>query len=103
MKMIWLLFAASEHVTKVAWKKKLTELGDPATTIFIPSSVKVRTKGHPFSKEADSTQRDPSYFEINESKIAIIEKELNKIKKPKRKRSSKEDMTTVQSKVLIES
>lgn len=65
---IWSRFYASNQVGKLAMKRKLRELGNPATTFLAPPLQKCKTKGRPSSKDIKSTRREPSYFEIVESK-----------------------------------
>ncbi|CAH9061495.1 unnamed protein product [Cuscuta europaea] len=48
MSCIWTRFHMSDQAGKLTLKRKLRELGDPATTFLIPPPQKVKTKGRPF-------------------------------------------------------
>ncbi|CAH9077106.1 unnamed protein product, partial [Cuscuta epithymum] len=76
MNSIWTRFQRCDQAGKLALKRKLRELGDPATTFLIPPPEKVKTKGRPPLKANSSTRRDPSYFEIVESEVAKCDSEL---------------------------
>ena len=59
-------FADCDEAGKIALKRKLRELGYPATTSMFPPLEKVKAKGRPSLKINLSTKRAPSLFEIVE-------------------------------------
>ncbi|XP_057806170.1 PKS-NRPS hybrid synthetase cheA-like [Salvia miltiorrhiza] len=81
MKTIWSRFHASDEIGKLTLKRKLRDLGNPATTFLTPPLEKCKTKGRPLLKKFGSTRRDPSYFEVVEAELS--EKPVT-IKKPKK-------------------
>lgn len=87
---ILLCFQASDQPGKLALKRKLRELGNPATTFLTPPLEKPKTKGRRSLKEIRSTRRDPSHFEVVEALISKRESRLSGKSTKTRKRMVKQ-------------
>jgi len=81
---IYNIFQSEGATGKIVLKQKSRELIHQITTSLMPPNVKVRTKGKLSSKnkiEIDrSTRRDPSYFELVQSRQDSISPTLSSVK-----------------------